>query len=1077
MPAQIGAMLCPGTNSEDWYALSSFPANATHVKLRLTLNHTRGDLDLYVVNATDASVAASSTNVARDEEIVLPIGGVVAADVFVAVAFYSGSGPMQYVLGLTPTTAAVATRPPSTASTASPVTTSTGCERDGIGLSIEGALVLAGDKHLNLSRILCGGEAMWYQVDVCAGCTVEASIVPNFRHAHCVVDMYLLAGGEHVAAAEPVTNHTSISYTPSTPTPVYVHIDHRTGDLAHFLLNITVSTSANVTTATGTTASATATQATPDVTAMTSTTPSTTTVRGRGNHGPPSQAPQPPVPTVGATPPRVTPTVVAPADANTQCVCPAELLDGVLWPAVAGCGALSHVQCPSTARAATATRRCTAANVLGRVNSTACSNDRLAVLATQPVTAANAAVVATTLSEETQSAGFIGAADVTAVARVLETMSNVLGNTSLGSTVVLNITTHLAATIDHLLDVNEATLGAAESNITQSTSSATMPALFGSVLARAARALPSNGSNMHEGANVVVGVFRFQHNQSYVRFPPEHRSSTSGSSNNSSNNSNAQAVVSAGNLLLTELMPTNPTAFFSFAVYRSARLFQSAETTSSRWTTTTVDADAGVVGGENAGGGQAVRFVNGPVLLAQADGDNNTPFKGTIRFRINKTMHMQDASDACVFWQFQNHSSVGAWSGVGCNATANDPALPPSVVECTCNHLTNFAIMTTPPGYQPTGSTALALDIITYAGLALSVPSLLLTFTVFACYRKLRTLGRVVIMHLCITLAVAMVLLVFGVHGSHDANRCVAVTTSLHFFLLSAFAWMLIEGVHLHNNFVVVFTRATSDTTAHLQYAAFAYLVPALIVGVTASALGPEKYVAENVCWLRWDTGAIWSFIGPLCFVVAANMVVFARILRSVISVGLARANNRRQSMFVRGAKVSASFFCVMGITWVFGILTISGDITMQYAFAILNAFQGLFIFVFHCLRDRTVQQTVRGRRETLPSQKVMTSSHRIPSTPKLARFNWQQQSRPSSAQTDSRTSTMDTPLSLAAFEEENFSILPPDKVDPSSAQTDSRTSTMDTPLSLAAFEEENFSMLPAGKDLELGDADETQAQ
>ena len=65
-----------------------------------------------------------------------------------------------------------------------------------------------------------------------------------------------------------------------------------------------------------------------------------------------------------------------------------------------------------------------------------------------------------------------------------------------------------------------------------------------------------------------------------------------------------------------------------------------------------------------------------------------------------------------------------------------------------------------------------------------------------------------------------------------------------------------------------------------------------------------------------------------------------------------------------------------MGMTWVFGILAISGDLAMQYLFAILNSFQGVFIFVFHCWRDQTVRQTIIGRVEPLPSE--MTRSSRV---------------------------------------------------------------------------------------------------
>jgi hypothetical protein len=54
-----------------------------------------------------------------------------------------------------------------------------------------------------------------------------------------------------------------------------------------------------------------------------------------------------------------------------------------------------------------------------------------------------------------------------------------------------------------------------------------------------------------------------------------------------------------------------------------------------------------------------------------------------------------------------------------------------------------------------------------------------------------------------------------------------------------------------------------------------------------------------------------------------------------------------------KGIKATLSFFCLLGITWVFGALAIgNAGIVFLYLFAICNAFQGLFIFIFHCYID-----------------------------------------------------------------------------------------------------------------------------
>lgn len=49
----------------------------------------------------------------------------------------------------------------------------------------------------------------------------------------------------------------------------------------------------------------------------------------------------------------------------------------------------------------------------------------------------------------------------------------------------------------------------------------------------------------------------------------------------------------------------------------------------------------------------------------------------------------------------------------------------------------------------------------------------------------------------------------------------------------------------------------------------------------------------------------------------------------------------------------------LLGVTWMFGLMTFHKDVTfIKYIFAISNSFQGVFIFVFHCLFDGQVRTT-----------------------------------------------------------------------------------------------------------------------
>lgn len=50
------------------------------------------------------------------------------------------------------------------------------------------------------------------------------------------------------------------------------------------------------------------------------------------------------------------------------------------------------------------------------------------------------------------------------------------------------------------------------------------------------------------------------------------------------------------------------------------------------------------------------------------------------------------------------------------------------------------------------------------------------------------------------------------------------------------------------------------------------------------------------------------------------------------------------------------ALLCLLGLTWSFGLLFINeGTVVMTYLFTVFNAFQGMFIFIFHCALQKKV--------------------------------------------------------------------------------------------------------------------------
>ncbi|XP_062599418.1 adhesion G-protein coupled receptor D1-like [Saccostrea cucullata] len=76
----------------------------------------------------------------------------------------------------------------------------------------------------------------------------------------------------------------------------------------------------------------------------------------------------------------------------------------------------------------------------------------------------------------------------------------------------------------------------------------------------------------------------------------------------------------------------------------------------------------------------------------------------------------------------------------------------------------------------------------------------------------------------------------------------------------------------------------------------------------------------------------------------------------------------------ISGVRGMSALLPVLGLTWVFGILSIdSSTIVFKYLFAIFNSLQGLFIFLFHVLMNNQVRQAMSRKIRKYESRTLTT--------------------------------------------------------------------------------------------------------
>ena len=352
---------------------------------------------------------------------------------------------------------------------------------------------------------------------------------------------------------------------------------------------------------------------------------------------------------------------------------------------------------------------------------------------------------------------------------------------------------------------------------------------------------------------------------------------------------------------------------------------------------------------------------------------HNTVFSGgatmTFELVVDPTARIEPTT-ACAWWDKERQR----WSNAGCKYLGR--SLDGTLVECRCNHLTSFAILTDANDGDWTESNGLtetehhSLSMFVYVCASVSIVCLMIVIAVYASVRSLRSQTKTILLNLCSIYALALALFIASALGDFEDGVCVGIGASLHFALLSTFFWMLVEGRHLMMTFVNVFEGHRSDEWRQLRiYIGVAYGVPALEVLVLACGW-PTLYTRyDGFCFLSKQNGAIWAFFGPALVVISLNIYVLVMVSREVWDLApMPGAHDSTTDAVIykakRAFKSSMVFGSILGVTWALGLLSlvVPSSLVYHYSFAVFNALGGVWIFGFHLLMDPEVGAAYKER-------------------------------------------------------------------------------------------------------------------
>ncbi|XP_047146300.1 adhesion G protein-coupled receptor L4 isoform X1 [Hydra vulgaris] len=305
----------------------------------------------------------------------------------------------------------------------------------------------------------------------------------------------------------------------------------------------------------------------------------------------------------------------------------------------------------------------------------------------------------------------------------------------------------------------------------------------------------------------------------------------------------------------------------------------------------------------------------------------------------------------CYFW----NSSINAWSDNGCYKLNESNAY----VFCVCNHLTNFALIldTSQIGYNP-----LELKVITWIGCGISIVTLL--FTVLVLLRRNLRKDRTHKIHffMCVSLLTLLILFITAAERKKSSLiKCKIAAAGLHYFVLTTFCWMAVEGVNLYQKITIMSKLETRSFMAKSSLFAWGVPLPIVIyIGTVHS-----KYLGNSkICTVQGYPFYIGMLLPVTCIIVFNLIVLLLVIIKISKPKHDLSANFKDEGALIRFKKDVKTVFilsCLLGTTWVFAVLAIGKlYIVFQWIFCILTSFQGFFLFLHHIALNPLAQNEIR---------------------------------------------------------------------------------------------------------------------
>ncbi|XP_042348498.1 cadherin EGF LAG seven-pass G-type receptor 3 [Plectropomus leopardus] len=343
--------------------------------------------------------------------------------------------------------------------------------------------------------------------------------------------------------------------------------------------------------------------------------------------------------------------------------------------------------------------------------------------------------------------------------------------------------------------------------------------------------------------------------------------------------------------------------------------------------------------------------MNSPVVSVSVY--NNQTFVGghldqpiLLEFKLLETANR--SKPLCVQW---NHSSQyetgGCWTVRDCMVVYRNT----SHVRCQCQRLGTFGVLMDSSQREQLEGDLETLALVTYSSLCVSMLALLLTVLVLSCLRGLKSNTRSIHSNTAAAMFLSELVFLLGVNQTEQQFLCTVVAILLHYFFMSTFAWMFVEGLHIYR---MQTEQRNINFGAMRFYYAIGWGVPAIITGL-AVGLDPEGYGNPDFCWISIYDKLIWSFAGPIAIVILMNGGIFMIVAK--MSCNPSQKETKKLPVI---ATIRNSFLLLLVATstWLCGLMAVNNSIlAFYYIFNVLCLVQGLSVMLVFTVFNSEVKE------------------------------------------------------------------------------------------------------------------------